>query len=369
MSISIDYEDAAQRLEVAFEDATSFLLSNKSIRSFSDESEDEIDTALDLVFSSKTQAFREVLLGSIIARIQHKSVDVRKPYVAQGDAAYSGRTLDERVVNPILQQNKIPCSKGPFLSVFRRSVQFDSTTREGLRDKADYDGFLTVIDFIQEAMDDDALCSLLASCASRFLALREASNITLTHIQRMSLEQVGNFISELLKSPSGGLIPVYLVVAAFESISHVFELAWKIEWQGINVADAASGVGGDIVVSSTDKLLMAAEVTERTVNKNRVVSTFNTKIGPIGIEDYLFFVTTHPQPIDTLRQAQQYFAQGHEINFVMIRDWIVAILASMGSAGRSQFITQLLELFDSPDTPATLKVLWNTKIDEVINNP
>lgn len=86
----------------------------------------------DIIFDSHTQAYREVLLGCVLARLSDRKIDIHKPYVNQGDDAYNGRTLDEKVVNPFLHEKRIPSSRGPFLAAFRRSVMFDKTTREGM---------------------------------------------------------------------------------------------------------------------------------------------------------------------------------------------------------------------------------------------
>ena len=359
----IDYASARVELETAFETAESSLLTDQSVGAPTQ----HVADAIDIVFSSNTQAFREVLLGCLLARIQDKAINIRRPYVSQGDDAYNGRTLDERVVNPILQKKRIPSSRGPFLSVFRRSVEFSLSTRDGVRDKSAYDAFLATIEFIENTEKDAALREALNFVAFRFIELREAAIVPLTRIQRMSLEQISDLTSRLLAVPSGGRLPVYGVVATFHAIDRHFNLGWDIRWQGINVADSASGVGGDIVITSDNSVLLAAEVTERLIDRNRVVETFNSKIGPHGIEDYLFFVHSDTQPPEAVQQVRQYFAQGHEINFVAIASWVVSVLATIGSRGRSHFIDKFLELLELPDTPVAVKVAWNENIDRIVS--
>ena len=359
----IDHDVAREQLQSAFEVAEDALFAESGV----DLPPNQIVDAIDSVFASRTQAFRETLLGCIIARIQDKSINIRRPYVSQGDDAYNGRTLDERVVNPMLQERRIPSSRGPFLSVFRRSVEFNLGTRDGVRDKSAYDAFLAVIGFVEQTGDDDVLHSILGFLALRFVELREAATVPLTRIQRMSLEQIGELIARLLALPSGGRMPMYVVIAAFNAIDGHFNCGWDVRWQGINVSDAAAGSGGDIEIASDGSILLAAEVTERLVDRNRVVATFNSKIGPHGIEDYLFFVNSGDQSPDTIRQVRQYFAQGHAINFVVIADWIYAVLATLGSGGRARFIESLLELLELPDTPTAMKVNWNQCIDRIVS--
>lgn len=208
----------------------------------------------------------------------------------QGPNAFSGRSLDERVINPFLQANRIPSSKGPYLSVFRRSVQLDTSIRGGLRDKPGYDAFLFLIAYLESVSRRAELLGFLRYLLYKFAELREAADVPISRLQRISLDQYDTLISGILSTPSGGRFPVLLVVATFNTIKEFIQLDWDITWQGINVADTASGAGGDITISRAGQTLLAAEVTERPVDKTRVDATFSTKIAPYGIEDYLFFV-------------------------------------------------------------------------------
>lgn len=319
----------------------------------------------DALFASNTQAFREVLLGCILVRLQDKSIDVTKPYVNQGGRAYSGRTLDERAVNPFFHDHRIPSSKGPFLSVFRRSVTFTPETRGGVRDKDAFDAFIRCLAIVRRDGGDHE--KLLRYMLYRFVELREASSVPLTRIQRFSLAQYEALIRRLLDAPSGGRFPVFLIVAAFRSISQHFELGWEISSQGINVADSPSGAGGDVTIRTDGTLLLAAEVTERPVGRDRVVSTFNTKIAPAGMEDYLFFVSQEPMG-PAVQQADRYFAQGHEVSFVDISRWLTMMLATVGKRGREAFTRQILAMLDDQQTPQSVRAAWNDAASAVIDN-
>jgi hypothetical protein len=319
-----------------------------------------VQVFFDKVFASKTQAYREVLLGCILAKLQDPAIDVHKPYVAHGELSYNGRTLDERVVNPFLHDKRIPSSRGPFLSTFRRNVAFVAATREGLRDKDAYDALLGIIDFVDDAAEADLLTTLRYALL-QFAKLRDAAEVPIARLQRISLGQFDQLVDGLLATPSGGRFPVMLIEAAFSAIRDAFGLAWDIDVQGINAADRAAGVGGDITIRMGDAILLAAEVTERPVERDRVVATFQTKIAPQGIEDYLFFVSDGVED-EVVRQARQYFAQGHEINFLEMRVWLRTVLATVGRAGRDAFNRILVERLQADGVPAALKVAWNEQI-------
>lgn len=357
----IDYDSARQLLETIFAQAENDLLSGHL-----PELGDQIIGSFDILFQSRTQAYREVLLGCTVARLQDKNISIRQPYVVQGPNAFSGRSLDERVINPFLHEKRIPSSRGPYLSVFRRSVQFQADIRGGLRDQVGYDAFLSLLAYLESLSQDTELLPFLQYLLYKFAELREASEIPISRLQRISLEQYDALISGLLATPSGGRFPVILVVATFNTIKEFFNLDWNITWQGINVADTASGAGGDITIGTGDQVIMAVEVTERPVDRSRVVATFNTKIAPAGIEDYLFFVRSAEVSPEARLQARQYFAQGHEVNFVEIKNWILMSLATMGSKGRDTFNRELIKLLEEPDVPRTLKVSWNEQLVRTI---
>jgi hypothetical protein len=324
-----------------------------------------IQGAADVVFASDTKAYREVLLGCGLARILDRSINLRHPYMNQGPDAFNGRTLDERVVNPFLQDRMIPCSRAPYLSSFRRSVKFEPETAKGLRDR---EGYTALLDYIAalETADETQARALVLYLVYRFVVLRSVANIPLSRISRLSLEQYEALVSALLQVQSGGLIPVLLSVAMLRAIKTFYGLRWQIEWQGINVSDKASGAGGDITVRQDDTIVLAIEVTERPVEKARVVSTFNTKIIKSGIEDYLFIYSNSLPTDDARRVARTYFTQGHEINFLQVREWIVNNLGTMGARGRVTFTQEILGLLDTRDVPASIKMAWNDTVRAIV---
>ena len=356
----IDYDRAKDLLEGSYSKAEKLFLQGTSPILPA-----RLAQACKVVFASRTQAYREVLLGCLVARIQDKNINIRQPYVRQGKNAFNGRSLDENVVNRFLQGKRIPCSRGPYLSVFRRSVEFTAVTREGLRDKDAYDSLMVLFEHIEKTADDTNLLNLLTYFILKFIELRELSNVPLSKLHRISLEQFDRLISGLLETPSGGRFPVLLVAAGFLTIKKHMNLDWDISWQGINVADTASGAGGDIAVECNGQVLMTAEVTERRVDRSRIIATFNTKISPQGLEDYLFFVKAADADPAALEQIRQYFAQGHEVNFVAIKEWLMTILATLGRRGREIFNQNLTTMLEDEDVPAALRVSWNGLVEKL----
>ena len=357
----LDYDVARQRLQSIFAQAELDFAAGQPIPA-----SDTVVAATELIFASATQSYRETLLGLGLARLLDRSIDIRRPYVKLGPGAFSGRSLDEHVVNPFLHDRMIPCSKGPYLATFRRSVMFVPETGQGLRDTAGYQAFLDLIGEFERMETDELISQLLRFLLYHFVELRDASRVQLAHIARLSLDQYDQLIEGLINTPSGGLMPVLLTVAIFDAIRQCFNLDWQIDWQGINAADRATGVGGDITLHSNDRVILAVEVTERPIDRARVVSTFVTKIAPQGIEDYLFMSAGSSPSDDARTVVMQYFAQGHDVSFLQVRPWLTNNLATLGVRCRVMFTNVFLHLLESPSVPAALKVRWNDLVQEVI---
>jgi hypothetical protein len=249
----------------------------------------EIQRATLVLFRSQTQAYREALIGCALARILDETIDIRLPYANQGPNAFNGRSLTEKVVTPFLHEHRIPASKNPYLSALRRNISFVPETL-GQKDARGYAALLSFIDQLRQVEGATAR-QYLRYLLQMFLELRDRTDIKLSDVKRLSLDQYKALVNRLLATKSGGLMPVLLSVGMFKTLSDCYDLGWQIEWQGINVADAAKGAGGDITVSRNDDVLFSVEVTERQIDRNRVTTTFNGKIAPNGIDDYLFFHT------------------------------------------------------------------------------
>lgn len=66
-----------------------------------------------------------------------------------------------------------------------------------------------------------------------------------------------------------------------------------------------------------------------------------------------------------MKQAQQYFAQGHEVNFLDIKTWALHTLSTIGKTGRLAFNLEMIKLLDSNDVPRKMKVGWNEQIQKL----
>ena len=323
--------------------------------------------ALDIIFSSKTQSYREVLLGCALIHLMQPDVNIRLPYINHGEGSFNGRSLDEYAVNPFLQEQLFPCSKGPYLAAFRRSVKLLPETADGLRDKAGYAAMMDLLSVIESCDTGKKTATILMCLLQCFITLRNESQIPLTRVGRFSIEQYGQLLSELLRYQSGGLLPVLITVAFFQTLAEHYSLLWDISWQGINVADNVTGAEGDVTIKNDGITASAVEVTERPLDHRRVISTFNTKIINKDVKDYLF-IYTNTEPDESARQtARNLFSQGYEINFVNVIEMILSNFLVLPASARVIFTTNMISLLESRDVPASVKIKWNESVKAVLH--
>jgi hypothetical protein len=232
------------------------------------------------------------------------------------------------------------------------------------RDKDGYAALVEIVDYLRE-LDAETARNYLRYLLRCFIVLRESHNITLKRISKPNLEQLSHLIEGMLTVKSGGRIPSLLATAMFQTISECHSLGWEVEFQGINVADKASGAVGDITIRKDGALVLGVEVTERPIDQARVTLTFNQKVSPSGLGDYLFITTAKPED-GALAAARRYTSVGHEMNFVPLAGWLVHNLATVGPVCRSLFQSNMIELLGAQGVPAEIRVAWNDKMDEAI---
>lgn len=325
----------------------------------------EIVKATERLFLSKTQAYRDALPSCVLARIIDPQIDIRLPATEYGENAFSGRSVSEKAVTPFLRDRSVPTSASPFLSAVRGGAKFMKGGEPRIQqDKEGFAALVQVVDYLHN-LDAEAAKNYLRYLLRRFIVLRESYNITLKRISKPNLEQLSQLIKGLLTVKSGGRVPALLATAMFQTIGECHALGWEVEFQGINVADKASGAVGDITIRKEGVLILGVEVTERPIDQARVTLTFNQKVSPSGLTDYLFITTTKPED-GALAAAQRYTSVGHEMNFVPLAGWLVHNLATVGPACRSLYQTKMIDLLSAQGVPSELRVAWNDKMDEAI---
>jgi hypothetical protein len=336
---------------------------NSDIASFIAENSAEFNK----LFSSKTQSMKEALLGCALMHYTDQSVNIRQPYLKLGENAFSGRTLDQKVINPFLTKEDFSCTNGPYLAVFRRKINFTPELENIFKDKEAYKTMLGFISKLEQYKSKEEIETFIIALLVEFIKARNESKIPVFKLRANSIDQFRTYLTNFLEIKSGGLIPVLITVAFFQTVNEVFTFNWEITWRGINVADKAKGDEGDITIKENNKTILAVEITERPIDANRIISTINTKVMKNELKTYLFIYTTKKPDEKAQKTANSYFSTGIEINFANIMDLIINFFIIFDNNVRKVFSEKLFLLIDSNDTPVNIKKAWNDNIKDMVH--
>ena len=65
--------------------------------------------------------------------------------------------------------------------------------------------------------------------------------------------------------------------------------------------------------------------------------------------------------------VRRYFGQGHDINFVPVRQWLLDGLVTVGARHRPAFTAHFLDLLRDKDVPASMKLAWNDNVRSLLD--
>src|SRR5690606_25186984 len=112
----------------------------------------DVLAAVERMFASETQAYREAFVGCAVVRLVNRDIDVRYPATADGENAFSGRRVADAVVTPFLQSKRVPVSASPYLSSLRGGAKFIPGGQPRIqRDQAGFDALVAAVEYLAEA--------------------------------------------------------------------------------------------------------------------------------------------------------------------------------------------------------------------------
>lgn len=220
-----------------------------------DEAPSEPDPEVDALVDSKVGSIRYAVVTQILGKIADPGRSLLALQLgAPGKGAWDARSFATAVIVPWERDNQqvIGKSPDPYVSNPLRRPRLDDDT--SVRDKgawASLVAFLLELDGLPAGDLQHAFRRVL-----RALERRQArQQFSCPVPSRISQARLETLVTELLEQPSGGLRPMVVATALFRTLGEGFGLFAVVRSQGVNEADAASGVPGDIVCSDRDENL------------------------------------------------------------------------------------------------------------------
>ena len=220
------------------------------------------DHPVDELVNSKVKSIRYALITQILGKVADPGRSAMAIQLGDGsEGAWDARSFAKDVIVPWEIENNhfLGGSGDPYVSKPLRRTRLDDQQTK-VRDKGDWqklENFLHPLDTAESVELNEALRRVLASFA-RKLADESFGYLIPGRIDQLRLEYV---VSEFLQESSGGLRPLAVAAALFKTIGKGFSLFDEIRSQGVNEADAAKGVPGDIMCyNESGNICLAVEV-------------------------------------------------------------------------------------------------------------
>ena len=313
----------------------------------------EVDRLTHSPVKSIRYAIMTQLLGKIADPARHLLALQQKD---GGQGSWDARSFAKKVIVPWEADNHgvLGSSAEPYASKPLRRTRLDRSM-DNVRNPDEWEALVDFLEPLNSAPSEsvcDAFQRVLASLA-RMLA---AQQITYPIPQRISLQQLMEMLSAFLGTSSGGLRPLAVATALFKIIAHGFSLFDEVQSQGVNEADAASGMPGDITCRKAGELCLVIEVKDQDLTlSDAQSSTRKAKESDTGLTELLFAVPgTRQADADDIQELfRRNFAAGLNIYTIRIQSLVYHVLVLLKEEWRVQFVREIgIELDSRQEQPS-----------------
>ncbi len=280
---------------------------------------------------------------------------------AESAGRWDPRGFCARVVVPWVQGNQgvLGTSADPYVNKPLRRPRLDQGT-ESLRNRKEWKALVDLLGALQSASDaamvEDAIIRGLRSIARR---LRN-QHVDYPVPMRIGLDHLCSILDRYLAVSNGGLRPMIVATALMRTIGRAFALFPKVESQGVNEADAATNMPGDVMCYGQDgTLALAIEVKgneltlvelEATVAKARTGRVANILFATPGL------AAADSEAIEA--RVMEEFAQGSNIYQTSIQSLARNSFMLLGEDWRILFLQAVCEELDVRSTQPADRVAF-----------
>ena len=170
--------------------------------------------------------------------------------------------------------------------------------------------------------------------------------------QRIALPRLAAILDAFLDEPSGGLRPHATTAALMRTLGRATALFSRVESQGINEADAAGGLPGDVICYRGDdpeRICLVVEVKDQDLTLAHVrASSLKAKQADRNLSSLLFSVRgIREQDRESIADlSRREWASGTSIHTVTIGRWVDSLFVLLAEDWRVRFIREIGDELD-----------------------
>ena len=324
--------------------------------------EGDPDQEIDRFVNSSVASIRYAILTQLLGKHAEPTRDLlclqkgKQGTDAELAGRWDPRGFCTRVVVPWIQshQSVLGTSSDPYVSKPLRRPRLDQGM-ESLNNREEWDSLVSCLSELEDTSDPtmimDAVLRCLKSIARRLGDQRVEYPVPI----RIGLDHLCDILDRYLAVSNGGLRPMVVATALIRTLGRAYSLFPRVESQGVNEADAATGVPGDVLCyGEDDALALAVEVKGHDLTLIEVESTI-AKARSSRVTNILFAT---PGLSSTDREAiegkiSEEFAQGSNIYQTSIQSLARNSLMLLEEDWRVKLLNEVCAELDARSTQPT----------------
>ena len=301
------------------------------------------DPEMDRLVNSSVVSIRYAVVTQILGKIADPSRSLLYLQSGSGEpGAWNARSFCDDVIVPWVAENHdvIGASAEPYASKPLRRTGL-SQGMSDVRSSNEWDCLVMLFESLECASPDElrkAYRRCLAAVARRLS--RQSFKYPIP--MRISAARTQDTLEKFLSDQSGGLRPMVVAVALMQILGKGFGLFRRVESQGVNEADAVSGLPGDVMCyAADDNLIMAVEVKDRNLTLADVrASTRKAQRADQGFSSFLFTTPgiVSSEKVDIDESMEQAWASGLNLYQVNLLELAASSLVLLDEKWRPELL-------------------------------
>ena len=226
------------------------------------------DPEIDRFINSSVLSIRYAILTQLLGKHADPTRDLlclqrgsRDPNVGP-PGRWDPRGFCTRIVVPWNQSqySVLGTSDDPYVNNPLRRPRLDEGM-ESLKFRAEWSALVRFLSDLEDSSDPVMVRNAVLRCLQSIARRLKEQQVDYPVPVRIGLDQLVDLIDRYLEVSSGGLRPMVVASALMRTLGRSFAIFARVESQGVNEADSATGVPGDVLCyDEEDELVLAVEV-------------------------------------------------------------------------------------------------------------
>lgn len=331
------------------------------------ESVTDPDPEVDALVNSDVSSIRYALVTQMLGKIADPARNLMALQLGEAvEGAWDARSFATAVVLPWERDNQqvIGKSPDPYVSKPLRRPRLDDDT--SVRSKAAWGALVSFLGPLDAAPTEElrhAFRRVLRALVRRLAQQSFSYPIP----QRISQARLEGIVSSFLGEPSGGLRPLAISAALLRTLGEGFRLFSEVRSQGINEADAASGMPGDVMCYDHEgRIRLAVEVKDTHLTLAQVQeASRKAKQSSDGLSNFLFAVPgiQERDSAGIKVMTHRNWAEGLNLYAVTIPALIGAAFVLLEESWRVRFLREIGNELDERQNQSARRA-WNDLLSQ-----